>query len=135
DRYLQRKQSEINAGGDVEKVWKGARKTKTMATAFLVLKAMTGSRHRCAYSHDSLAADIDHFWPKKPHPGRAFIWTNMLPSCTPCNRVKGDLFPVATTGTPILIDPTVDDPWGSLCIRASDRFDRCARGFRRARGS
>jgi uncharacterized protein (TIGR02646 family) len=117
-RALNRRQADADtrrASGtlNVEKVWKAARKTKPLKTALGVLQEMAGQRHRCMYCGDSHGTDMEHFWPKSPYPDRMFCWPNLLLCCTECGRFKGDQFPLEN-GTPLLVDPTVDDPWQFL---------------------
>lgn len=53
---------------------------------------------------------IEHFWPKATYPERTFEWENLLWACPICNSDhKGDRFPL-DSGSPILLDPTVDLP-------------------------
>lgn len=73
-----------------------------------------GTRRRCAYCSDSRAADVEHYWPKKPFPQKAFTFENYLYICTECNRKKGDRFPFDDYGLPSLINPMFDDPWDVL---------------------
>ena len=117
-RALDRKQ----AGADtkqaadtlnIEATWKSTRQTKPLKTALGVLKTMAGNRQRCMYCGDSHGTDIEHFWPKQPHPERMFRWLNMLLCCTECGRFKGEDFPLVN-GSPLLLDPTADDPWQFL---------------------
>jgi hypothetical protein len=39
-----------------------------------------------------------------------FRWPNLLSCCTECGRLKGERFPLQH-GSPLLIDPTQEDPW------------------------
>lgn len=80
------------------------------------------------YCLDSHGSDIEHFWPKAVYPERMFVWPNLLLCCTSCGNHKGDQFP-KNAGRPLLIDPTVDDPWDSLDFDpvtgiVTARFDR-----------
>ena len=93
--------------------WKAARQTKSMELVLATLRSMSGPRERCMYCLDSHATDIEHFWPKTPYPGKMFSWPNLLLCCTDCGRIKGDEFPLER-GLPLLIDPTVDEPWEHL---------------------
>jgi hypothetical protein len=43
-----------------------------------------------------------------------FRWINFLWICAACNRSKGNRFPCATDGQPLLLDPTLDEPWDHL---------------------
>lgn len=98
---------------DVEREWKASRKTKQLGTVLGVLKTMAGHRQRCMYCGDSHGTDIEHFWPKKRYPEKMFRWPNLLLCCTECGRFKLDQFPLEL-GTPLLVDPTADDPWQFL---------------------
>lgn len=91
--------------------WQTARQTRLLRMVVLgTLKDMVGERERCMYCLDSHGTDIEHFWPKTPHPERMFQWTNMLLCCAECGRFKGDRFPLSG-GEPLLIDPTAEEPW------------------------
>jgi uncharacterized protein (TIGR02646 family) len=70
--------------------------------------------NKCAYCEwplDKTTLRIEHFRPKKFYPKQCFEWNNLLPSCETCNskEFKGDLFPLATAGGPI-INPSLEDP-------------------------
>jgi uncharacterized protein (TIGR02646 family) len=78
------------------------------------LHAMAGPRQCRMYCCDSHGDGIDHFRPKSTYPGYTFSWPNLLLSCTECGRYKGKEFPVDDQSQPLLIDPTVDDPWAHL---------------------
>jgi uncharacterized protein (TIGR02646 family) len=117
-KALKRKQAATNtkkAAGtlDVDASWKSARQTNPVKAALGVLQNMAGERQRCMYCGDSHGTDIEHFWPKKPHPERMFQWPNLLLCCTECGRFKGDDFPLANS-LPLLVDPTAEDPWQFL---------------------
>ncbi len=94
--------------------WQKARQTHLLRTVILgTLRRMMGERERCMYCLDSHGTDIEHFWPKTPFPERMFQWPNMLLCCTECGRLKGDRFPLSD-GQPLVIDPTIDEPWDHL---------------------
>jgi uncharacterized protein (TIGR02646 family) len=112
--YLAKRQTRVNDGQAIELAWRGARSTLTMKQVFGTLTSMAGDRCRCFYCEDSRGTDIDHFWPKVPFPDRAFIWDNMLLSCSGCNNHKKSKFPRDGEGLPLLIDPTNEDPWDHL---------------------
>ena len=98
---------------DIEREWRNARQRKALTGVLDALRNMSGPHWRCMYCTDSHGCDIEHFRPKKPYPTHAFHWLNLLLCCTTCNRKKGDQFPTLN-GAPLLIDPTVDDPWEHL---------------------
>lgn len=99
---------------DIEKHWKPARKTKTVKEVLVLLQKSMGPTERCMYCVDSHGSDIEHFWPKAHYPLKAFDWSNWLLCCTECGRYKGTEFPLSPQGTPMLVDPTVEDPWDFL---------------------
>ena len=114
----------------MDRTWKTARQTKPLKTALGVLQKMAGPRQRCMYCGDSHGTDMEHFWPKSSHPERMFRWPNFLLCCTECGRFKGEQFPLEN-GTPLLVDPTADDPWQYLDFDPATgnivaRFDRAA---------
>lgn len=98
---------------DIEAEWKGARQTQSMGAVLRTLQAMMGERERCMYCMDSHGSDIEHFRPKAVYPQHMFRWPNLLLCCTECGRFKGNQFPRAGR-TPLLIDPTREDPWQHL---------------------
>jgi len=112
--YLDRRAEATAGAADVERAWKAARQTRALATVVAILQSMMGARQRCMYCVDSHGSDIDHFWPKATYPDRAFRWPNMLLCCTQCGRFKGDRFPLSNAGQPMLVDPSVEDPWEHL---------------------
>lgn len=100
---------------DVNKEWDRARRNNPLKSALATLLKMAGKRERCMYCGDSQGTDIEHFWPKSPYPKRMFKWRNLLLGCTACGRdYKGTKFPLDTAKKPLLLDPTVDDPWVHL---------------------
>lgn len=112
--YLDRRAVAPVGAAGVETAWKAARQTQSLATVVNVLQSMMGPRQRCMYCVDSHGSDIDHFWPKSTYPEHAFRWPNMFLCCTECGRFKGNWFPLSDAGQPMLVDPSVDDPWEHL---------------------
>jgi uncharacterized protein (TIGR02646 family) len=112
--YLDRMQDLVDSSGGVAPLWKAQRKTSPMRQIAQVLGKMTGPRERCMYCEDSRGTDIEHFRPQSRYPNYAFRWLNFLWICTACNRSKGNRFPLDAAGNPLLIDPTLDDPWDFL---------------------
>ena len=116
--YLDGRQSaadDLAAQGtlDIGQTWKAARQTQKAGLILKTLQQMMGPRERCMYCVDSHGSDIEHFRPKTQYPQHAFQWSNLLLCCTECGRFKGDSFPIEN-GTPMLIDPTAEDPWQHL---------------------
>lgn len=54
--------------------------------------------------------EVDHFIPQSIDSGKRNDWNNLLLACTPCNGTKGNKYPIKNDGTPLLIDPTSNDP-------------------------
>jgi uncharacterized protein (TIGR02646 family) len=107
-------QANRQANLDPAAFWKRHHRKKPIQHSVIpTLKRMAGSRERCMYCEDSHGMEIDHFRPKATFPQLLFCWENLLLACAECNRVKGDRFPMAN-GQPLLVDPTVDDPWQFL---------------------
>lgn len=98
----------------VDTMWKSFTKSTSYQSLCQCLARPLGLRRRCAYCSDSRAADVEHFWPKKPYPGRAFDFRNLLFICPECNRKKNSRFPMDDAGLPLLINPMFDDPWDLL---------------------
>jgi uncharacterized protein (TIGR02646 family) len=122
-----------NPALDSSGVWKNARDRKSIRTALQALKSMAGERERCMYCEDSHGTDIEHFRPKTPYPEHMFDWSNLLLTCTECNRFKGDRFPLSN-GVPLLIDPTAEDPWAHLDFNPETgnltaRYEKAQNGF------
>lgn len=95
---------------------------------------MAGTRGRCFYCSDSLAADVEHYVPIAGDYTLTFVWRNLLWVCPTCNRKKVSRFPTDAAGNPLLINPAEDEPWRFL-ILVSDtgmlapRFDPASGGF------
>jgi uncharacterized protein (TIGR02646 family) len=82
-----------------------------MKLVLVVLQKMMGARQRCMYCLDSHGSDIEHFRPKSKYPEHVFDWLNLLLCCTECGRLKGSQFPLGKDDSPLLIDPSEEDPW------------------------
>lgn len=113
-RFIETKQLEVDAGGDVNVLWTRARRTQSVRRLATLLASATGIRERCMYCEDSRGTDIEHFRPRASHRQFSFIWVNWLWACTGCNRAKGHRFPLDAHGEALLIDPTAENPWDSL---------------------
>lgn len=116
---LLRKQSAANARrGNPDfsppRIWDNARGSRAVLAAAATLAKMAGDTERCMYCEDSHGTDIEHFWPKTPYPESLFVWRNLLLCCTECGRLKGQRFPLDETSSPLLLDPTVEEPWQHL---------------------
>ncbi|MEU6539827.1 HNH endonuclease [Streptomyces sp. NPDC047000] len=103
------------------------------------LAEMAPGLERCMYCGDNQGTDIDHFEPVHVNPLRTFDWSNHLLACSLCNsHLKRDLFPLADDGTPLLIDPSSEDPTAHLhlslavgkYIKLTDRGDATIKVFR-----
>jgi uncharacterized protein (TIGR02646 family) len=103
-----------NPTADAKARWTSRRKTMNTNGITAALHLMAGDRTRCMYCGDSQGCDIEHFRPKAVSQWRTFVfsWSNLLWICQPCNRHKGDAFPLdAIDGSPLLLDPASDKPW------------------------
>jgi len=120
---------------DVE--WKAKGGTAAKKDAFKLIRETLASMCvgpvRCAYCEDSLADEVEHIQPKSLFPQHAFVWTNYLFACGPCNGPKSNRYGVVTgnavvefvrqrggpisappAGTSGFIDPRREDPSGLL---------------------
>jgi len=96
------------------KHWDGNRRSQPILAVYEALKRMAGVTERCMYCVDSAGSDIEHFWPKTPHPEKMYQWANLLIACAPCGRFKGTQFPLSARDEPLLIDPSAENPWEFL---------------------
>ncbi len=130
-----------------QRLWDAKANTKANRAAFdevkRLLEAACSGRRRCAYCEDSLADEIEHIWPKSLYPELAFAWANYLYACGPCNVAKGGGFAVFVNqlvtptsvarapnapvrkpiaGSPVFLDPRVDDPLQFLVVDVGSAF-------------
>jgi uncharacterized protein (TIGR02646 family) len=130
------------------------RRNDTFNSVKEALTAMCSGVRRCAYCEDSLADEVEHIWPKAIYPERAFLWSNYLYACGPCNGPKNNHFAVFAAGSgaltevarpwnaaivppiagdPVLLDPRSEDPCEYLALDLRDTFwftPRARRGTR-----
>ena len=86
------------------------------------LQAMAPGIERCMYCESSEATHIEHFWPKRRAPCRAFDWNNYLLACSACNsNHKRDRFP-RKNGRPLLINPVEEDPINHLALSPKGKY-------------
>ncbi|HUQ57102.1 HNH endonuclease [Lentzea sp.] len=84
------------------------------------LGEMAAGFETCMYCGESRGTDVDHFEPIVRNPLRTFDWLNHLLACSACNsHQKRDQFPLDQDGTPLLIDPTAEDPFNHLLLTLS----------------
>src|SRR5690606_37656340 len=75
---------------------------------------------RFMYDADNQRNDSHHVEPIAAAPPRTLAWHNHLLACSHCNsHEKRDLFPRAADGTPLLVDPTAEDPYQHLRLLLS----------------
>jgi len=98
---------------------------------------------RCCYCEVSQPDEVEHIYPKDLYPDRAFVWTNYLMACGPCNgtwknnrfavidrdgllhdvtRKRGAAIKPPRKGKPALIDPRSEDPLHYLELDIVDTF-------------
>lgn len=95
----------------VRRRWDDRRPTMNGNGIVKALKAMAGYRERCMYCADSYGSDVEHYQPKGTCRASVFVWMNFLWICQPCNRRKLNKFPSNSAGVPLLLDPSIRDPW------------------------
>lgn len=116
---------------------------KTFDAVKNVLTQMCSGARRCGYCEDSAADEIEHIKPRSLYPEATFVWLNYLYACGPCNTCKTNKFAVfaASTGklvdvqrkppapvlppapgTPVLIDPRIEDPSHFLWLDLQSTF-------------
>lgn len=119
-RWLNDQTGNLAANSEVlaRAAWTARRSTMNRNGILSALESMAGLRSRCMYCGDSEACDIEHYRPKSPVQWRSFVfdWGNLLWICQPCNRLKGDKFPLAPDSSPLLLDPAVDRVWDYFCF-------------------
>lgn len=113
---LYSRQKTIVDGESAQSAWTRYRGTVPARAITETLARMAGFRQRCMYCRDSLACAVEHFRPKATYPNSAFIWTNFLWICDNCNRRKGNAFPCAKDGKPLIINPIDVDPWSHFIL-------------------
>lgn len=107
------------------------------------LTRMCIGARRCAYCEDSAAHQVEHIRPKAFYPELIFAWMNYLYACGACNELKNSRFAVFEQGTntqtnlrrakgtpvvppvsgsPVLIDPRIEDPTEFLELDLNDTF-------------
>ncbi|MFJ4692069.1 HNH endonuclease [Streptomyces sp. NPDC088766] len=92
-----------------KELWESRRRVRPALLE--ALAAMAPGHERCMYCGDGQGTDIDHFEPKSLAPLRTFDWFNHLLACSFCNsNQKRNLFPTTPDGSPLLVDPTTEDP-------------------------
>lgn len=114
EEYLDEMQRRIDSGAAATQLWKAERQRARLKKVVAVLAGITGPRSRCMYCEDSRGTDVDHFRPQSLYRDQVFRWLNFLWVCANCNRCKLHRFPCDAAGNPLLLDPTVDDPWDHL---------------------
>ena len=113
---LSRQQRAVSSPAEARSLWGRYRRSAKSRDVIRVLKDAAGIRLRCFYCSDSLAADVDHFVPITIDFNSTFRWTNFIWVCPVCNRFKGNRFPYDSSGRPLLINPTREDPWSYFML-------------------
>ncbi len=94
----------------IDEFWKARRSKKALKAVEVALRAMASGLARCMYCEDSEGCDVEHGYPKAHYPAQAYVWSNLLWICTPCNRQKNSGFEAA------MINPTQEDPLDHLTL-------------------
>ena len=99
---LQNLQAKVDAEHDRETQYKKATKlfrSKSPKSVFdeikSILKMHSPAGESCYYCEQDRHRDIDHIFPKRHYPEKAFDWQNYVYACTICNQdAKNDRFAV-----------------------------------------
>jgi uncharacterized protein (TIGR02646 family) len=111
--------SSADPKGEATERWKNFRGPERKALQ-AVLTQMASGLKRCMYCEDSMGTDIDHFAPKAEFPLLTFDWNNHLLACSFCNsNMKRNRYPVDAAGSPLLLNPAVDEPQDHLTLSPS----------------
>ncbi len=111
----------------IQSRWDYFRSTRKDQAGKKVFEALLDSFHqKCAYCEQTAPRTIEHLFPKAGYPARMFRWNNLLPVCRNCNSNRNESMPLAPDGTPLLLDPTRDEPldylsWDPLTGATMDR--------------
>jgi len=85
-----------------------------------VLTEMCVGVEICVYCEQNEATDIEHIFPKKLYPGKAFEWTNYVLACGKCNtHHKSDKFKIFNPQNSTLVED-VTPPRGTYAEPAND---------------
>lgn len=107
--YLEKLSKKVRTSKEAIRQW-DAKSPAAFQNIRATLESMATGRARCMYCEDSQGTDIEHFYPKKQYPRRAFRWDNYLLACSHCNsNLKREQFPLVRR-QPSLLNPTIDDP-------------------------
>lgn len=106
-------------GEKAKALWKSAKTCRRDVQS--ALQTMAAGLNRCMYCSDSEGTAVDHYEPVTRAPRRTFDWPNHLLACSHCNsHAKRDRFPVDCDGSPLLIDPSEDEPLDHLDLAFSN---------------
>jgi hypothetical protein len=113
---IRQQASEPERRAKAKQLWTSSTARRRVRPALAsALADMAPGHERCMYCGDGQGTDIDHFEPKSSAPLRTFDWLNHLLACSYCNsNQKRDRFPVTADGSPLLVDPTAEDPLDHL---------------------
>lgn len=103
---------------EAKRLWRG--RPQVRAELKSSLQKFASGRLRCMYCGDNQGTDVDHYEPVATSPQKTFVWLNHLLACSACNsHHKRHQFPLGDDGTPLLLDPTTDDPFIHLALALS----------------
>ncbi|MEH0423553.1 HNH endonuclease [Streptomyces sp. B21-083] len=113
---IRQQPTEADRRDKAKNLWAGGTARRQVRPSLVTgLAEMAHGHQRCMYCGDSQGTDVDHFEPKSRAPLRTFDWLNHLYACSFCNSFeKGNRFPTAPDGSPLLVDPTAEDPLDHL---------------------
>lgn len=116
---LDRWQQAVNRGEIDSDPWKRFHEQDSDTKNVILTLLKTIFHGKCAYCEMPDADEIDHFWPKSPHPQNGlrgtpqymFAWENLLLACHRCNSFSCKGSRMAWDGeNPRLLNPCVDEP-------------------------
>ena len=129
-KSIKRKRSQVTKTKRAKHLWDNHLNTKARRNAVEQLREMNGNIMNCMYcEHDKAIvikkdgvtkkrtehAIVDHWQPKTKAPERTFDWANHFLACYRCNTsLKGNEFPLDSTGQALLIHPVDDNPLDNL---------------------
>lgn len=120
DKWTIKIQAHTKPQKEASRLWRQARKTKSVRNAEKQLRVMNGNRRHCMYCEHDEGTNIDHWKPIAKESNGAFNWDNMFLSCSRCNTMlKADKFPLDTKGDPLLINLVMDDPIKNIVFTPS----------------
>lgn len=94
---IDKKSTHVERREEADRIWPRKRALTTFKkTIGKALADMVAPHSRCMFCEDNATAEVEHFWPRALFPRLTFEWLSFLYACGPCNRKKGDRFPIVS---------------------------------------